>query len=104
MSNPRFKPGDVVVYRKQKHTTHPGPRAQQVHATKKGDYYTYVVEKFWVVGQVLASGRLLLQTRRGKTHLVENSDPNLRRANLWDRIRYPSRIAELERASFDGGS
>jgi len=57
MLRAKLKPGDVVVYRKHKHTTHPGPRARQVDPSSKGDYYTYVVDKFWVVGQVLGNGR-----------------------------------------------
>ena len=94
-----LKPGDVVVYRKQKHTTHPGRRARQVDATSRGEYYTYVVDKFWVVDQVRDNGRLLLQTRRGKTHIVSHSDPNLRRATFWDRIRYKNRFSQLQRAT-----
>lgn len=91
-----FKPGDKVVYRKRKHTTHPGRRAKQVQPAAKGDYYAYVVDKFWMVRKVLDNGRLLLETRRGKTHEINPCDPNLRRATLWDRIRYPARLAELE--------
>lgn len=104
MFRARLKPGDVVVYRKQKHTTHPGPRARQVDAASKGEYYTYEVDKFWVVGQVLADGNLLLQTRRGKKHVVDNGDPNLRRATLLDRIRYKARFSRLQRAMSDSGS
>jgi hypothetical protein len=100
----RLKPGDLVVYSKQKHTTHPGRRARQVDASSKGEYYTYVVDKFWVVGRVLENGRLLLQTRRGKTHVVDNGNPNLRRATLWDRIRYNARFSQLQRLASDSGA
>ena len=92
-----YKPGDFVVYRKRKHTTHPGVRARSIEASPRGDYYTYFVDKFWIVGEVLANGRLSLRTRRGKTHTVSQKDANLRRPNLWDRIRYRSRFAELQR-------
>jgi len=44
---------------------------------------------------VEAEGRLLLRTRRGKTHVVEPNDPNLRHATFWDRVRYRKRFAEL---------
>lgn len=91
-----FKPGDKVVYRKRKHTTHPGRRAKQVQPAAKGDDYVYVVDKFWLVRQVLDNDRLLLETRRGKTHEVSQTDPNLRHATLWDRICHPGRLAELE--------
>ena len=96
MRGPYFKPGDCVVYRKMKHTTHPGRRAQFVHASSKGDCYSYFVEKFWIVRQVLANNTLLLQTRRGKTHVINERDPNLRRATLWDRIRYRERFTQLQ--------
>ena len=94
----RFKPGDEVVYRKSKHTTHPGRRAQGIRATLKGDCYTYFVDKFWVVRRVLASGELLVETRRGKTHVIDPSDPNLRHPTLLQRIRYRHRFAQLPRA------
>ncbi|MCA9101407.1 MAG: hypothetical protein KDA63_09670, partial [Planctomycetales bacterium] len=63
-----------------------------------GDDYSYYVEKFWVVLDVLADGRLLLQTPRGKQHLVEAADPNLRRANWLERIRYRDRFQRSETA------
>jgi hypothetical protein len=90
-----FEPGDLVIYRRRKATTHPGPRAQDVEATAHGELYDYFVEKSWIVESVQADGMLLLRTRRGKTHVVEPSDPNLRHASLWDRLRYRKRFAEL---------
>jgi hypothetical protein len=91
-----FKPGDWVIYRKFKQTAHPGPRAQKIRASSKGDVYTYAVNKFWVVKDVSPNekGRLTLATRRGKTHEVEVTDPNLRRANLWERIRFRNRFMQ----------
>jgi hypothetical protein len=94
-----FKPGDLVVFRRRKDTTHPGRRAQDVQATPHGDLYSYFVEKAWIVESVLADGQLLLKTRRGKTHVVDPGDPNLRHANLWDRLRYRLRFAELRSPS-----
>jgi hypothetical protein len=90
-----FKAGDLVVYRRRKNTTHPGRRAQDVEASPHGDLYQYFVEKSWVVERVEADGSLLLKTRRGKTHVVEPDDPNLRHATFWDRLRYRKRFAEL---------
>jgi hypothetical protein len=90
-----FKPGEFVVFRRMKYTTHPGRRAQDVQATPHGDLYSYYVEKSWIVESVQADGKLLLKTRRGKTHVVDPSDPNLRHASLWDRLRYRKRFAEL---------
>jgi hypothetical protein len=90
-----FKAGDLVVYRRMKNTTHPGRRAQEVEAAAHGDTYQYFVEKSWIVERVEGDGNVLLKTRRGKTHVVEPNDPNLRHATLWDRIRYRKRFAEL---------
>jgi hypothetical protein len=91
-----FNRGDWVVFRRMKHTTRPGRRARDVYATQNGDTYDYFIDKFWVVIEVLADGRLMLQTRRGKTHAVDANDFNLRHANWWDRLRYRSRFAQLQ--------
>src|SRR5262245_58381073 len=94
-----FKSGDFVVFRRQKQTTHPGRRAREIEATAHGDLYSYFVEKSWIVKDVQPDGRLLLMTRRGKTHLVDPADPNLRHANLWDWLRYRRRFAELRQST-----
>jgi len=91
-----FNRGDWVVFRRMKHTTRPGRRARDVYATQNGDTYDYFIDKFWIVTDVLADGRLMLQTRRGKTHAVDANDANLRHASFWDRLRYRSRFAQLQ--------
>jgi hypothetical protein len=95
MSRRAFQKGDRVVFRKSKFTPHPGPRAQDIRPAANGDDYCYVVDKFWVVADVMADGKLVLQTRRGKTHLVDADDPNLRHATLWDRIRHRTHFNQL---------
>jgi hypothetical protein len=84
-----------VVFRRAKFTSHPGRRAQGIRPAVNGDDYSYVVEKFWIVSRVLADGKLELQTRRGKTHVIEGDDPNLRHATLWDRLRHRSHFSQL---------
>ncbi|MEW4451417.1 hypothetical protein AB1L30_01915 [Bremerella sp. JC817] len=88
-----FRPGDVVVYTKTKHTTSPGPRAHDVEPESRGEYYTYAVDKYWLVTEVDAEG-IHCRTRRGKTHLIAPDDPRLRPANLWEKLfmrsRFPS--------------
>ena len=93
-----FKRGDWVVFCRMKHKTHPGRRARDVHPAPNGDDYTYYVEKYWVVVDVLDDGRLKLQTPRGKTHVVDPDDPNLRHASLLDRIRNRSRFLQIPAA------
>lgn len=90
-----YRPGDLVIFRRTKSTTHPGRRAQEVQATKHGDLYSYFVEKSWIVERVQQDGTLMLRTRRGKRHVVAPNDPNLRHATIWDRLRYRARFAEL---------
>lgn len=92
----RFKQGDWVIYRKTKFTPHPGPRAQDIHPAPGGDDYTYSVDKFWTVAEVLDDGRLVLKTRRGKTHTISPNDPLLRKAGLIERFVYRSRFPQID--------
>lgn len=88
------KKGDRVVYAKDKHSGSPGPRAQEVSASAKGDGYSYIVEKYWVVKEVRDDSTLLLLTRRGKEHVINQDDPGLRSPTIWERIfmrnRFPN--------------
>ncbi|HMF15318.1 MAG TPA: hypothetical protein VKE94_23550 [Gemmataceae bacterium] len=74
----RFRPGDVVVYRKQKSSLHPGRHARDIQPAPHGDFYSYSVEKFWRV-VALQDDKLLVRTRRGKQHTIPANDSNLRR-------------------------
>lgn len=94
-----YAPGDWVIYRKSKRSTAPGPRAQGVKADTKGEKYSYVVDKYWVVEQVLANGRLVLKTRRGKRHQIDATDLNLRHAGWLDRLFYRNRFKEADEGS-----
>ena len=91
---PRFSLGDWVIYRKQKRSARPGPRAQIVGVAEKGDSYAYLVDKYWVVVQV-TPGRVTVRTRKGKLHEIEMEDPRLRRANWWERWWLRERFREL---------
>jgi len=88
MERGRFSPGDPVVYRKFKHSSIPGPRARGVDPAPRGEEYTYSVDKFWVVVEMRNENSVLLATRRGKQHVVECSDPNLRHARWWEKLIY----------------
>lgn len=91
-----WKSGDWAVYRKSKSGANPGPRAAQVVASSKGENYGYVVDKFWVVDEVLADGKLRLVTAKGKVHLIAADDPNLRRPGLLQRFLWRERFANVE--------
>lgn len=88
----RFQPGDWVIFRKTKHSLLPGPRAEDVNPASHGDLYTYSVDKFWIVRDVMEDGSLILVTRRGKQHIIRPGTPCLRKANWWERLRFRSRF------------
>lgn len=92
----RFKPGDWVIYSKQKFSDSPGPRAKSVNAAKGGETYSYVVDKFWAVGSWVDTETLLLFTRTGKEHQVSASDPLLRSATWWERWLLASKFPTKE--------
>jgi hypothetical protein len=87
-----FKPGDLVIYVKGKHSSSPGPRAKHVWPAPAGETYTYTVDKLWVVARE-EDGKLILRTRRGKEHLVAQDDPHLRKPSVWERVRYRGRFS-----------
>ena len=95
----QFKPGDWVIYRKQKTSVSPGLRAKNMSPAPKGDTYIYIVEKYWIVDEVLGNGEVGLRTRRGKHHIVATDDPRLRRANWLERILLGSRFRAVEEAA-----
>jgi hypothetical protein len=81
-----FVVGDRVVYSRQKHSSSPGPRAQEVTPAAHGESYSYLVDKYWRVVAVEPDGVLLVRTRRGKQHRVRMDDPRLRRPTMWERL------------------
>ena len=87
-----FATGDWVIYRKQKQSNSPGPRAKNLVAARKGESYRYIVEKYWIVNEVLDSGELVLKTRGGKLHTIDPGDPLLRKARWWERWLLKSRF------------
>lgn len=96
MDAPDWKPGDWVIYLKQKTSTSPGPRAEDVHPSPAGETYSYIVEKYWIVQQVQDDGKLQLRTRRGKLHVVSPDDPRLHRPRWWERWLLRSRFRAVE--------
>lgn len=96
MAKKQLKRNDWAVYRKQKTSKTPGPRASDVRPAGKGDSYNYMVDKYWVVEDVLEFGEIRLCTRRGKRHVVAADDPHLRAANWWERLFYRSRFNAID--------
>ena len=92
----QWNPGDWVVYRKSKRSTSPGPRAAHVNASPKGESYTYVVDKFWVVESVLPGDRVRLVTAKGKAHILAADDHSLRHPSLLQKFVWRQRFREAE--------
>ncbi|MGF1579052.1 MAG: hypothetical protein ACFCD0_06780 [Gemmataceae bacterium] len=87
-----YRTGDFVIYRKLKHSVHPCERARNIEPAPRGDYYTYEVDKFWTVMDFTEDGKLVVLTRRGKSHIISPDDPNIRRAAWWERFLYANRF------------
>lgn len=99
MSQNHYQSGDWVVYRKSKVSSTPGPRAHDVHPTRGGDDYSYIVDKYWVVAQVLENDNLLLRTPGGKEHVISAEDPDLRPAGLLERWFKKQRFVEASQST-----
>ncbi len=92
----RYEPGTPMIYQKTKRSPLPGPRAEDIQPTAHGEEYLYTVDKFWVVAEVQEDGQLILQTRRGKRHVVSPDDPLLRPMTWWERLLYRHKIPTID--------
>ena len=90
-----YRPGDPVIFRVTKQSTDPGPRAVDVHPAAAGETYSYQVDKYWTVSDVLPDGQLNLVTRRGKQRSVSVLDFRLRHARWWEKWIYRDRFPKL---------
>ena len=90
--NPKFEKGDLVIYTMTKQSPQPGPRARSVYPAQSGDDYSYVVDKFWMVADVVNGNQVVIVTRTGKTRGVRANDPQLKKANWWQRLRFHNRF------------
>lgn len=91
----RFRRDDLVIYRTTKRSSQPGRRAQSVFPSSKGEGYTYCVDKFWIVDDVLddsEESRLLVRTRRGKERVVKLDDPLLRHPSWFEKLFFGHRF------------
>lgn len=61
-----------------------------------GDDYSYLVDKFWMVAEVLPDNMLRLVTRRGKYRVVSAHDLLLHKAGWWQRLRNRGRFPAPE--------
>ena len=96
LQNHRFQSGDLVIYTLTKQSPHPGPRARSIHPSESGEDYSYVVDKFWMVARLVNGHQLQLVTRKGKTRVVDLTDPLLRKANWWEKFRHRNRFPSTD--------
>lgn len=89
-----FRPGDRVVFEKDKHSTSPGPRAREIRPETNGEGYYYRVDKYWIVTGIRDDGRLILETRRGKRHIIEPDHKNLRHASFFEKWMHGDRFPD----------
>lgn len=92
----RLQPGVPIVYRMAESSTRPpGPEARDVRPAERGDFYYYLIKKYWRVEQVLADGRIVAVTPLMEHHVLRRDDPNLRKANLLEQLRHGARFPRL---------
>jgi len=89
-----YKPGDRIVYRLSKYSSHPTPRAVEIRPEPKGECYSYEVLKYWIVAGVQPDGQIVAVTRRGKRRVIHSEDPALRHARWWERLFFRGRFPE----------
>lgn len=94
--------GEAVIYRKAKYSASPGPRACEITPSPRGEDYWYHVDKFWRVLETRDDNTVVLLTRRGKRHVVRRDDPMLRRASLWERLRFSDRFPQIRLVDAQG--
>jgi hypothetical protein len=78
-----------------KRSTIPGPRAASLAPAPRGEHYTYQGDKYWTVAELRDDGTMIVRTRRGKAHVVQQDDPNVRHATLAERLIKASRFPSL---------
>ena len=82
----KLKVGDFIIVRKWKASTHPSPRAKEVFPTQYGDTYHYGIDKYWKVVEIVDDRTVVIETRRGKRHVIQTDQVPLRRAGLFDKM------------------
>ena len=91
----KLHPGVPIVYRMVETSTRPGPEARDIHPAERGDLYYYLITKYWRVEEVLQDGWIVAITPLMEHHYLRQDDPNLRTANLLERLRYGARFPYL---------
>ena len=79
----------------QETSTCPSPDALDIYPAERGELYYYLAKKYWRVEEVLQDGWIVALTPLMEHHYLRRDDPNLRKANLLERLRYAARFPYL---------
>lgn len=88
----RLRPGVAIVYRVVETSTCPTTDAYEVRPAEKGEFYYYLRNKYWRVEEVRPDGWIVARTPLMEQQLLRRDDPNLRKANVVERLRYAARF------------
>ncbi|HEY1583531.1 MAG TPA: hypothetical protein VGF73_10580 [Chthoniobacterales bacterium] len=86
----RLQPGTPIVYRVLESSRRPGRHAYQIASAAHGD--SYLTNRYWRVEEVRPDGSIVARTPLMEQQILRPDDPNLRRANFLDRLRYAARF------------
>lgn len=89
---PKLHVGAPVIYQVAETSTRPTHDAYDVHPAEHGDYYYYLTNKYWRVEEVRPDGWIVARSALMEQHYLRRDDPNLRKANLLERLRYGGRF------------
>lgn len=95
ISRRNLYPGVPIIYRMVESSTRPDPEAWDVHPAPRGDFYYYLMSKYWRVEKVQTDGWIVAVTPLMEHHYLRWDDPNLRKANFLERLRYAARFPRL---------
>lgn len=82
----KFSINDCVIYHEPETSTRPAPEARDVRPAEMGEFYSYVIDRYWRVVRVHADGSLDVASRTGQLHRVRANDPLLQKAGWWRRL------------------
>ena len=88
----KWQVGAPVIYRKLEISTCPSRDAYEVRPAEKGEFYYYLTNKYWRVEAVRPDGWIVARSPFMEQFYLRPDDPNLRKANLIERLRYAPRF------------
>jgi len=81
-----LQPGDFLIYRVPEYSNRPGPAAQDVYPSPKGESYYYVVRKLLTVVRVVGDEMVEVTTPAGEHRMLSLKDPMLHKAGFIERL------------------